>query len=138
MTDDELKQLQDSYSRLREDAAKTPAFFYDALFRHSPELRRLFRDDLEGQGMKFMTTLGVILAKLKDETAVASQFQELGRTHASLGVLAPHFAPMEDALIDTLHHALGKEMTPELEALWRKAFKEIAGQMIRRGSIPNS
>ena len=136
MTDDELKQLQQSYSKLKDETGKSPAYFYDALFRHAPELRQLFREDLEGQGMKFMTTLGVIVARLNDESAVAPQFQALGKTHASLGVLTEHFAPMEEALIDTLRHALGKEMTLELEALWRTAFKEIAVKMIERGDIP--
>ncbi|OBY27014.1 globin domain-containing protein [Leisingera sp. JC1] len=136
MTDDELKQLQHSYSKLKEETGKSPAYFYDSLFRHAPELRQMFREDLEGQGMKFMTTLGVIIARLNDESAVAPQFQELGKTHASLGVLSKHFAPMEEALIDTLHHALGKQMTGELETLWRTAFKEIAAKMIERGDIP--
>lgn len=136
MTDDELKQLQHSYNKLKEETGKSPTFFYDALFRHAPELRQLFREDLEGQGMKFMTTLGVIIARLNDENAVAPQFQELGRTHASLGILREHFPPMEEALIDTLRHALGKEMTLELEALWRTAFKEIGSKMIERGGIP--
>ncbi|KIC33542.1 globin domain-containing protein [Leisingera sp. ANG-S5] len=136
MTDDELKQLQQSYTKLKEETGRSPAYFYDALFRHAPELRKLFREDLEGQGMKFMTTLGVIIARLNDESAVAPQFQQLGKTHASLGVLTDHFAPMEEALIDTLRHALGKEMTLELEALWRSAFKEISVKMIERGEIP--
>ncbi|KIC26540.1 MULTISPECIES: globin domain-containing protein [unclassified Leisingera] len=136
MTDDELKQLQQSYTKLKEETGRSPAYFYDALFRHAPELRKLFREDLEGQGMKFMTTLGVIIARLNDESAVAPQFQQLGKTHASLGVLTDHFAPMEEALIDTLRHALGKEMTLELEAMWRTAFKEISVKMIERGEIP--
>ncbi|KIC19193.1 globin domain-containing protein [Leisingera sp. ANG-DT] len=136
MTDDELKQLQQSYTKLKEETGRSPAYFYDALFRHAPELRKLFREDLEGQGMKFMTTLGVIIARLNDESAVAPQFQQLGKTHASLGVLTDHFAPMEEALIDTLRHALGKEMTLELETLWRSAFKEISVKMIERGEIP--
>ncbi|KIC39238.1 globin domain-containing protein [Leisingera sp. ANG-M7] len=135
MTDDELKQLQQSYSKLKEETGKSPSYFYDSLFRHAPELRQLFREDLEGQGMKFMTTLGVIVARLNDESAVAPQFQQLGKTHASLGVRTEHFAPMEEALIDTLRHALGKEMTLELEALWRTAFKEISLKMIERGGI---
>lgn len=137
MTDDELKQLQFSYRKLNDTAGKSPAYFYDALFHHAPELRQLFREDLEGQGMKFMTTLGVILARLNDEDAVSPQFRELGTTHASLGIVTGHFAPMEEALIDTLRHALGAEMSLELEALWRQAFKEIAEKMIERGGIPD-
>ncbi len=138
MTDAELEQLRESYSKLKDEAVRDPAFFYDALFRHAPELRQLFREDLEGQGMKFMTTLGVILAKLDDESAVDPHFQELGKRHASLGVHTSHFAPMEEALVDSLRNALGEEFTPELEALWRRAFEEISARMIQRGGIQNS
>ena len=138
VTEAELKQLQESYSKLKDGAGDTPVFFYEALFRHAPNLRRMFREDLEGQGMKFMTTLGVILAKLNDESAVAAHFQELGKKHASLGVQTLHFAPMGDALIDTPRHALRKDLTPELEKLWRQAFEEIADRMIQRGGIPDS
>jgi len=137
VTEAELDQLRESYSKLKGDAEENPVFFYDALFRHAPGLRQMFREDLQGQGMKFMTTLGVILAKLNDETAVDPHFQELGKRHKSLGVLAQHFGPMEEALIDTLRHALGDGLTPELERLWRQAFTEIAGRMIQRGSIPD-
>lgn len=137
MTEAELEQLRESYSKLTEDAGRTPAYFYDALFRHAPGLRQMFREDLEGQGMKFMTTLGVILARLDDESAVDPQFQELGKRHTSLGVLSTHFAPMEEALIDTLRHALGSGLTPELEKLWRRAFGEISSRMIQRGNIPD-
>lgn len=135
MTEAELEQLRESYSKLRDDAGRNPAFFYDSLFRHAPGLRPLFREDLEGQGMKFMTTLGVILAKLDDEAAVDAHFHELGKRHKSLGVLTSHFPPMEEALIDTLRHALGEDLTPGLEALWRQAFEKIAGRMIQRGDI---
>ncbi|MEX0302948.1 MAG: globin domain-containing protein [Leisingera sp.] len=133
----ELEQLRESYGKLQDDVGRNPAFFYEALFRHAPGLRQMFREDLEGQGMKFMTTLGVILARLDDESAVDPHFQELGKRHKSLGVLASHFAPMEEALIDALRHALGAELTPELEALWRQAFEEIADKMIQRGGIPD-
>ena len=87
--------------------------------------------------MKFLTTLGVVLTRLRDEDAVDPQFQELGAKHAALGVRAKHFAPMEEALIETIRDELGSGFSPGLEALWRKAFRMIAARMIRRGDIPD-
>jgi hemoglobin-like flavoprotein len=130
-----MKQLDSSYATLRAGIAAHPEAFYEALFRHAPELRSLFREDLEGQGMKFMTTLGVILARLRDSDAVDAQFKELGSKHAALGVSAAHFAPMEEALMETLGKELGTAFTPELETLWRRAFQAMAARMIRRGGI---
>ncbi len=135
-SDQDLKQLEDSFEKLRTGIAKHPEDFYEALFAHAPQLKVLFREDLSGQGMKFMTTLGVVLARLRDEDAVDTQFRELGAKHASLGVHAAHFAPMEEALIETIATELGDEATPELLALWRRAFEAISDRMISRGGIP--
>ncbi len=137
-SDTDLKLLESSYEKLRVGIAEHPDAFYEALFRHAPHLRNLFREDLTGQGMKFMTTLGVILVRLKDDDAVEEQFRELGAKHAALGVEAAHFAPMEEALIETIAAELGEEATPELEALWRKAFRKISERMIRRGGLPGA
>ncbi|WP_424984532.1 globin domain-containing protein [Microbulbifer sp. S227A] len=131
----ELDMVRASLVRLRHDFDDHPQYFYSALFRHAPGLRDMFREDLEGQGMKFMTTLGIILSRLNDETDGAGQYLGLGRLHAALGVKPAHFAPMGDALIDTLRHGLGDDFTPELEAAWRKAYGHVSDTMIRRGGI---
>ncbi|MEY8831422.1 globin domain-containing protein [Sedimentitalea sp. XS_ASV28] len=131
----ELDLVRASLQRLRDEFTDHPRYFYQALFRHAPELRDMFREDIEGQGMKFMTTLSVILSRLNDDASSAQQYLGLGRLHASLGVEAAHFAPMGDALIETLRKGLGDELTPELEAAWRKAYAHVADTMIRRGGI---
>ena len=134
-TEKEMELLKTSYEKLRTSVALRPGAFYDTLFMHAPELRSMFREDLEGQSMKFMTTLGVILTRLRDEDAVDERFKELGVKHAALGVQAQHFEPMENALIETLRGELGASFTSELDALWRRAFQTISERMIRRGNI---
>lgn len=134
-SESDLKQLSDSYEKLKKCIAERPETFYELLFRRAPALRSLFREDLAGQGMKFMTTLGLVMARIRDEESVDEQFRELGVKHAALGVHAADFEPMEEALIDTIAAELGDEATPELKALWRKAFREISSRMIRRGGI---
>lgn len=135
ITSTELGLVRTSLERLRDDFDAHSTFFYDALFRHAPHLRNLFRDDLTGQGMKFMTTLDLIVQKLEDEDALASQYIGLGQTHHSLGIKVEDFAPMEEALIDTMRNALGDGFTSELEHAWRKAYGVVSHNMIRRGGI---
>ena len=135
ITDSELALVQASFDRLRNDLDTHSAAFYEALFRHAPELRSMFRDDLAGQGMKFMTTLDAIIQKLDDEEDAIEQFVGLGATHRSLGVERAHFDVMEEALIDTLREALGDAFTAELEQAWRKAYEIVSANMIRRGAI---
>ena len=134
ITPEELRMVQASLDRLRENFDSHSTFFYDALFRHAPQLRQMFRDDLTGQGMKFMTTLDVIVQKLDNEDQIAEQYKGLGHSHARLGIKAADFSPMEEALIDTLKNALD-DFTPGQEAAWRRAYGVVAGNMIARGGI---
>ena len=127
--------LKESFDRLQSDFDRFSTFFYETLFRRAPELRSMFRDDLTGQGMKFITTLREISLHVDDAGSESARLEELGRYHARLGVTAENFAPMEEALIDTLRHTLGDEFTSELEAVWRKAYADMSMSMIRKGGI---
>ncbi|WP_050929103.1 globin domain-containing protein [Aestuariivita boseongensis] len=131
----ELELLRNSYKVLSRDVETHSREFYEALFRHAPHLRALFREDLAGQGMKFMTTLGMIVDNLDQDDKNVEKYAELGELHATIGVKRSHFEPMREALIDTLRMVLGEEFTPTLEAAWREAFDQVSASMIQRGKI---
>ncbi len=135
ISQDEIRMVQDSLSRLRHDFDARSMVFYQSLFSRAPELRVLFRDDLAGQGMKFMSTLDVIVKKLDHEEELIGRYKGLGEMHAAIGIKREHFVPMEEALIDTMRDALGDDFTPELETAWRRAYAVVSGNMIRRGKI---
>ncbi len=127
--------IRESFGKLRDRLRPASVFFYEALFGRAPELRAMFRDDLAGQGMKFMTTLGIAIENIEKPEDLGGKFADLGKFHAVIGVKAEHFAPMGEALIDTLREELGAEFDAEVEAAWRAAYAELAGRIIRRGEI---
>ena len=131
----EQVMLKKSFERLLSEADQFSTYFYEALFRRAPELRMMFRDDLTGQGMKFMTTLKEVSLHVRDAESESERLEELGSYHSSLGVTAGNFAPMEEALIDTLKHTLGNEFTSELESAWRNAYAEMSAMMICKGGL---
>ena len=133
LSDDQLALIRQSFDLLRRDMAPSSTFFYDDLFARAPELRSLFRDDLAGQGMKFMTTLSVLVDNLHNPDALAGRYGELGALHKRLGVTADMFAPMGEALIATLHDALGDQDTIELDAAWRVAFADMTAALLAQG-----
>lgn len=135
ITQTELQLVKDCLDRLRDEFEPHSTYFYEALFRRAPAMRKMFRDDLAGQGMKFMTTLDVIVQKLDDEEQIAQQYSGLGQSHARLGIHQEDFASMEEALIDTIRHACADDFTPEMEQAWRKAYAVVSSNMIRRGAI---
>ena len=133
----DIDAVRASFQELRRTTEPVAEIFYTKLFDQSPELRSMFRDDLTGQGMKFMTTLGTALEQLGQPETLSSEMGQLGQLHATLGVRQSHFQPMEDALIETMRHALGDSFTLKLEAAWRLAFVELSQTLIDKGHIPD-
>lgn len=128
--------LMQSFDKaLSEELAMQPSRFYELLFEQDPGLRRMFRDDLVGQGMKFMSVLKSIIVTLGDPAAIKAELEPLGQSHAALGVTSASFEPMGEALIETLRELLGSDFNPQLEAIWRTAYSEISTEMIDHGQI---
>ena len=136
LSDDQLTLIRQSFNALRQEMKPSSTFFYDDLFRRAPELRSLFRDDLAGQGMKFLSTLAVIVDNLHQPETLSERYSDLGSLHRTVGVSADRFAPMGEALLATIRNALGETRTIEIEAAWRQAFGEMAGELVARGNIP--
>ncbi|WP_370399084.1 globin domain-containing protein [Sulfitobacter sp. JB4-11] len=129
----EKELLQESFRRLEADFDTFSTDFYEALFRRAPELRALFREDLAGQGMKFVATLREVILNAEDAEKQAETLAELGSFHATIGVSTDSYDVMEEALIDTIRQTLGNKVTPDLETAWRNAYAETAATMIRSG-----
>ena len=136
ISDQEIKEVLRSFDMIGpEELASGSKRFYENLFHRAPELRAMFREDLSGQGMKFMSTLKTIVVALKDKELLHSELKPLGEGHARLGVAAANFVPMGEALIDTFREILGREFTPDMENAWRKAYVDISKEMIELGGI---
>ena len=137
LTDRQMALVRTSFQALRDDPQPRFAEFYDALFRHAPELRPMFRDeDMGGQGMRFMSTLAVIVDNLHHPEALEERYADLGAGHRAMGVKAEHFEPMGKALIDTLAESLGAKFTDETRQAWEAAYAEVSHTIISRGDIP--
>ncbi|SFD09308.1 globin domain-containing protein [Tropicimonas isoalkanivorans] len=132
----ELARVKQSFEDLRPHHEPTSYDFYEELFARAPELRQLFRDDLKGQGMRFMNTLGLVLDDMTNPNGTTVDYAELGHLHTTLGVRQAHFEPMEDALMASLGKKLGNEFTADLEEAWRNAFRAFSKKLIEAGDIP--
>ncbi len=135
LTDTEIDLIRSGFAELRTDLRPRSLSFYEALFRRAPELKPMFREDLTGQGMRFMATLGILVDNLDDMEGLSRRCAELGGSHRALGVKAEYFEPMGDALIETLGDALGGALTAEAEMAWRKAYRSFADRIIAAGHI---
>jgi hemoglobin-like flavoprotein len=131
---EQIAVITRSLPRVRERLAPASAVFYDKLFAIAPELRGLFRGDMDTQGMRFMSTLATIADMLEDPEALGSELDDLATAHARVGVRPEYFAPMGEALIATLGETLGPDFTAGERAAWRAAYDHFAAEMIARGA----
>jgi nitric oxide dioxygenase len=129
LTASQIEMVRDSFKKL-DPTPEVSESFYNRLFERAPELRELFRSDMTGQGMRFMTTLGVILDHIDDPKALQPYLERLAEGHAAYGVQPQHFKPMGEALIATMRDALGDDFPEAAASAWEEAYAHIAREMI--------
>jgi hemoglobin-like flavoprotein len=127
---DDIERVRRSFDRIWSISARTADLFYDRLFEIAPDVRILFRHDMDEQKRKFMSTLAVIVGSLDDTGKIAPLTGTLARHHADYGVRPAHYAIVGDALLWSLEQGLGDDWTPPVAASWSKAYGVISAIMI--------
>jgi hemoglobin-like flavoprotein len=130
MTTDQIDLVQSSFAKVAPIANVAAELFYDRLFEIAPEVRSLFHPDMGEQGRKLMTTLGVVVAGLKDLDAIVPAAKALAIKHVGYGFKAAHYKPVGEALIWTLEKGLGEDFSMEVRAAWLSTYGVLAGVMI--------
>ena len=66
MTPDQVKAVQNSFTKVAPISEQAAALFYGRLFELAPAVKPLFRGDMTEQGRKLMATLAVVVNGLSD------------------------------------------------------------------------
>ena len=130
LTDQEISQIRESMRWLKPEIERVAPKFYDDLFRRDPALRAMFRDNLDEQGMRFMTAVSVITDYLDDPIGLNAEVARLAEGHRAMQIRAKDYHSMEEALIDTFREALGARFSPDMQRAWRHAFRQIGEAMM--------
>lgn len=130
MTPTDVVLVQSSFRRIIPIAEQTAALFYARLFELDPELRSLFRGDMQQQGCKLIAMLAKAIAVLDQLDTLAPTIRALGARHNGYGVMEKHYATVGAALTWTLQKGLGPEFTPAVEKAWTTTFSFLANMMI--------
>src|SRR5580704_2728411 len=64
MTPDQVKLVQQSFTKVAPISEQAAVLFYDRLFEVAPSVRALFPDDMTEQRKKLMATLAVVVGGL--------------------------------------------------------------------------
>ena len=130
MTPDQIKAIQDSFTKVAPISEQAAALFYGRLFEIAPAVKSLFRGDMSEQGRKLMATLAVVVNGLGNLEAILPAASALAKRHVAYGVKPSHYEPVGAALLWTLERGLGEQWTPELAAAWGAAYTVLSEFMI--------
>ena len=130
MTPDQMRLVRQSFSAVKQrtDAGQ---IFYGRLFAIAPELRPMFKSDINAQSAKFIDMLGVIIGLLHDPSSLSHTLAQLAHRHRGYGVRDEHFDVVGKALLLALADIMGPRFTPELNAAWGDLYSLVASAMKR-------
>jgi hemoglobin-like flavoprotein len=129
MTNEQIKLVQDSFSKIAPIAETAAQLFYARLFELDPDLELLFKGNLTQQGRKLMQMLGLAVNGLNRMEQLLSVVRSLGTRHLIYGVRDKDYDTVGQALLWTLRKGLGEVFTPEVEAAWSEVYATLASAM---------
>ena len=121
--------VQESFAAVAPRADEVTATFYNRLFELDPTLRAMFKPDLTPQRQKLAQMLTAAVKGLDRPEQLIPVVRDLGRRHATYGVVDRHYDLVGQALIWTLQQQFGTTFTRELEDAWTAVYTLLATTM---------
>ena len=129
VTPRQKKLVQDSFAAVVPRADEVTAMFYGRLFELDPTLRPLFKTDMAPQRQKLAQMLTAAVKGLDRPEQLIPVVRELGRRHATYGVVEAHYDTVGAALLWTLEQQFGSAFTPEVKDAWTDVYSLLATTM---------
>lgn len=128
-----IRDLRESVALLPTEDRTPVDEFYRRLFELAPEVRPMFKLEMDLQAKKFADMLAWMIAHLEQPDDLRKELRALGARHRDYGVEIDQYAPVGSSLIWMFQHALGDRFTSEMEEAWLEAYAFISFEM-ERGS----
>lgn len=129
MTPEQKMLVQTTFKDVVPIADTAAKLFYNKLFELDPELKSLFKGDMEEQGRKLMKIIGTAVNGLDQLDEIVPVVEDLGRRHVSYGVKDQDYNTVGTALLWTLQQGLDSGFTPEVEEAWTVVYTLLADTM---------
>jgi hemoglobin-like flavoprotein len=130
MTPDQVKLVQQSFTKVAPISEQAAVLFYDRLFEVAPSVKVMFPDDMTEQRRKLMATLTVVVNGLSNLESVLPAASALAKRHVIYGAKPEHYPVVGSALLWTLEKGLGDGWTPEVADAWTAAYGTLSRFMI--------
>lgn len=130
MTPEQIKTVKESWSAVLPIQEKAAELFYGRLFSEYPEVKPLFKGDMQEQGEKLMTMLDQAVGALDNVESLIEPLKEAGKAHKGYGVSDADYPKVGACLLWTLQQGLGDGYTPAVEEAWTTTYQTVSSVMI--------
>ena len=132
MTPQQIDLVRASFAKVLYQKETAGRLFYDRLFEIAPEVRPLFKTEIDVQARKLMDTLAVAVGALRDTPGLTATLQALGQRHDAYGAEPRHYARVGEALLWTLEKGLGPAFDSDTRAAWTALYGVVSTTMQAR------
>jgi hemoglobin-like flavoprotein len=132
-TPHQINLIKSSFAKIYFSRDESARLFYDRLFEIAPQVRPLFKSDMDAQRRKLMDTLALVVTATSHPETIEHLLQDTARHHVGYGATADHYELVGKALLWMIERQLGSDFTPGVKAVWTDLYQEIATTMQRIG-----
>ena len=129
MTPEQIQLVRDSWTQVVPIADKAAELFYARLFELDPEVKPLFKGNIQEQGQKLMATLNIAVNSIDKLETLTPVLQQMGKRHVDYGVKNEHYDTVGSALIWTLAEGLQESFTDDVKTAWLETYTLVADTM---------
>ncbi len=130
LTDQDTKNITESWEYFAGNELNSMLKFYSTLFKWYPHVRYHFPDDLTPLAEKLNKTLGILVDNLYRWEDLVPELHRLGRYHRKLGIANEDYVGVVKALIYTIKEAMGNNYREEIGDSWKKALVAVSRTMM--------
>jgi hemoglobin-like flavoprotein len=129
MTPEQVGLIKESWAQVLPISDKAAELFYGKLFELDPDIKPLFKGDMEEQGKKLMKMINTAVNGLDRLDEIVPAVQQLGARHVAYGVKDEHYDTVGSALLWTLGAGLGDAFTEDTKEAWAAVYGLLADTM---------
>lgn len=134
LTDQHKKIISATVPLLKEKGDVLTNHFYNRMFAHHPELKKLFNMGNQKSGKQQTALAMAVLAyaeNINNPMVLMPVIDTIGHKHSSLNVQPEQYEVVGKHLLASIEEVLKSEVTEEVIEAWSLAYKQLADLMIR-------
>ncbi len=130
MNKTQISLVQESYNLIKGREHEFGITFYNTLFYNAPSVKRLFKNDINSQVEKLMSTLSIAINNLNNLDSLVPVLSSLGKRHINYGVKPEDYLSVSSSLIETFESFLGDRFSKKYKEAWKVLLKTVSSVMI--------